>query len=221
MDSTGLYTQNCVMDSTGLYTQRRIIFEGNSLFALKSISATPGLADYGGHYIDKTIHTNLGNAPLCFQSNATEAETGTIILNNAPTITVSQLKYNDIVIYWEGTNDMYVNGLTGAQAWANVTAWLTLVKAKAPKIIICTVISRDYSLDPAGLMNTEIPAYNTLVRDNTGLGYTLCDLAIDPLFGTRADASDVRYYCADKLHLITAGQDIAISLITTVAQTLI
>lgn len=210
------------MNSSSRYNQRTIFFEGNSLFALKSISATPTTGDYGGEYITSTVYANfISGRQLNYCSLALEARNGTQILASAPTAIVPFIKANDIIVYWEGTNDMYTNSLTGAQAWANVTSYLTLVQQYAPKIIICTVIARDYSLDPAGLMNTEIPAYNTLVRNNTSLGYTLCDLANDPLFDARADASNATYYCGDKLHLITAGQNQIITLIQNIITSII
>jgi hypothetical protein len=117
-------------------------------------------------------------------------------------------------VLWEGTNDIYANSLTGAQAWAKVVTYISAVVATGAQLVICTIIARDYSGEPAGVMDTEIPAYNTLVRANTALGYTVCDLAADSHFDARADASNTTYYNADKLHLALTGQNLVATLLT-------
>lgn len=202
------------MDGSASYQQRKLWFEGNSLLNLKAGSGATTV-DYGGKYIPISCYNNLLSNVLALNSLAVESRTGTQILASAPTAIVPYLRQGDIVVYWEGINDMYLNSLTGAQAWANVTSYLALVKTTTAKVIICTAIARDFTLDPASLMDTNIPAYNTLIRNNTSLGYTVCDLAANALFDTRADASNATYYQADKVHLQTAGSDVIHPLITT------
>jgi lysophospholipase L1-like esterase len=117
---------------------------------------------------------------------------------------------------------MRVNGLTGAQAYANLVTYANTVRALGIKLVICTVIARDLAGDPADLMNTRIPDYNTLLRANyASISDAFCDLAASPLFDTRADASNTTYYQTDKLHLTAAGEDAIEALITTAVTPLI
>ncbi len=196
-----------------VYPHRRIFFEGNSLFNVKPLTINPLLVDYGGKYVVLGIYNNFTSGrQLVFNSYALEGQTGTQILSNAVITTFPYLKNGDIIFYWEGSNDMAVNALTGAQAWANVTAYLTLAQAAASNltIVIGTVIARDFATDAADLM-TRIGDYNTLVRNNTNLGYTVWDIGADSRFDARADASNAAIYTLDKVHQIQAGQDIVIA----------
>lgn len=120
----------------------------------------------------------------------------------------------DVIVIWEGTNDLAHNpAKSGATAFANLQTFVNAIALLTNKYIVCTSIARDLAADPVDLM-TRIDDYNTLIRANYS-GTHLCDLAANSHFDSRADASDTTYYDTDKLHLVQAGQDLIISLLTT------
>jgi hypothetical protein len=198
--------------------QRRIIFEGNSLM---NYSAEPLFLF--GHYIPQTVYNNVRTAhfKLAYTSYAISGRTQTLINASLSTNITPFVKAGDIILIWEGTNDMGVNALSGAAAFANVVTYLNTVAPYGVKVVLCTVIARDMTGDAADLM-TRIGDYNTLIRNSASTyGYTVCDLAADTHFDARADASDATYYNADKIHQALVGQDLVISLMTTSVNTLI
>lgn len=205
----------------GYPRQRNLIFEGNSLFN--------GAADgsENGHYITKSLYDNFkASYNIAMYDYSVFGRTNTLIFSEITTHINPLLKKNDVIVYWEGTNDMKVNSLTGTQSFANLVSYLTVVNTTGAKIIVCTVIARDYqgvNPDPAALMDTYIPQYNTLVRNNAATyGYTVCDLAADPKFDQRADANNATYYRAsDATHLVQAGSDAVIALINTTLTTVL
>lgn len=204
--------------SYGVYRQKNIIFEGNSLsnYAVNSGALF-------GHYVPLGVYNNLTATfhPLVFTSFAISGRNQTQINASITTNITPLAKLHDLIIVWEGTNDCYTNGLSGQAAYDNLATYITTVKGYGATVIVCTVIARDYVSDPADLM-TRIGDYNTLVRSNAAtLGFTVCDLAADPLFDARADASNATYYNADKIHQATAGQDRVITLLTATATTVL
>lgn len=208
-----------ILNSSNTQFNQQILFEGNSLLNLGPITLSVSGADYDKQYVPLAIYNSLRvGRKLSTFCYAIESRTGTQIL--AEQLAVSSIKPRDILVYWEGTNDMYLNGLTGAQAFTNVTDYLTLALAKGAQVVIGTVAARDYSLDSADLM-TRISDYNTLVRNNTALGYTVCDIGADSLFDTRADCSNATYYATDKIHMVIAGQDIISTLLISTISNLL
>lgn len=193
----------------GIPLQRNIIFEGNSLFNRQTGGATDG-----GQYIPVTVYNNVrATYPLAYQSRAISGRNQSQI-NAAITTNIAPFaKRNDVMVIWEGTNDLYTNGVTGQQAYDNLMTYVTTVRGYGAKVVVCTVIARDYALDPADLMD-RIAAYNTLIRNNTSNFDAVCDLAADPVFDTRADASNTTYYNADKIHQAQGGQDQVVTLLT-------
>jgi lysophospholipase L1-like esterase len=201
---------------TEVYTQQKIVFEGNSLLA----RASGGALD-GGHYTPSTVYNNIRSGRvLRYTSLAIAGRNQTQINASLATNITPYIVANDIIVLWEGTNDMYTNGLSGAAAFANVLTYRDAVTALGAKLVVCTVIARDYTLDAVDLMD-RIGAYNTLVRANTHLFTAVCDLALDSHFDARADASDTNYYNADKIHQSLGGQDLVVSLLTTTLNTLL
>lgn len=197
----------------GSCSQKRIFFEGNSLTNLASLTTTPTLAEYNNNYVARIIYDSLRVLKnICYQSYAISGRTGTQILTDS--VSIPYLKKDNIVIYWEGTNDIYVNGLTGQQAFDKLTPFVSSALKRGAKIIVCTSLARDYSLDN-GTVLSRIGDYNTLIRNNTSLGYTLCDLGALSQFNDRSDCSNTTYYVPDKLHLMKAGSDIIIAYLLT------
>lgn len=193
----------------GIPRQRSIIFDGNSLF-----NNVTNLNVAGGQYVPIRVYANLISSNIiAWQCYAKGGRTQTQINADIPNNIAPQVKTRDIIVLWEGTNDLNVNGLSAADAYSNLVTYANTVRAYGVKLVICTVIARDGGSDPGDLM-TRIDSYNSLVRANaSSICDAICDLAADPLFDTRADASNSTYYLADKVHQTTAGQEYVISLI--------
>lgn len=207
------------MITYGKPRHRQIIFEGNSLSNHGPFAE--GL-QLNGHYVPiNTYAAILGATPLTFSSLAVSGRTQTQINAAVATALNPVIRKNDIVVIWEGTNDMAVNVLSGADAYANLVTYSTAVRALGAKLVIATVIARDYVTDRADLM-TDIAAYNTLVRNNqAAICDAMCDLGADPVFDTRADASNSTYYNSDKIHLSTGGQNKAVTLLSATITTIL
>lgn len=190
---------------------RKIYFEGNSL------------SNYGpgnilnGHYMPRRAYGFLTAYNVAMKDLAVSARTQTMINADVATNILSDLRKGDVIVLWEGTNDIRFNTLTGAQGWANVVTYSNIVRPAGAKLIVCTITARDFSLDDADLMD-RIDAYNVLARANPSVYDALCDLAADPVFDTRADASNTTYYNADKLHFTQAGYDKVADLLYPVIQ---
>lgn len=175
-----------------------------------------------GQYIPNTIYTNVKTGRiLAYMSHAISGRNQTQINASITTNITPFVRVGDLIVLWEGTNDMYTNGLSGADAYANLVTYINTVKTYGASVIVATVIARDFTSDPVDLM-TRIGDYNTLVRANaSSLGITICDLAADPVWDARADASDLTYYNADKIHQSLVGQDKVITMLTSTVNTVL
>ena len=91
-------------------SQRNIIFHGNSLF-----STIAGTTTNGGRYCEMKIYNDIiaTNNKLNGIFFSIGGDPTTTKINNWNTQTLPAIKKNDIVILWEITNDVSVNGLTG------------------------------------------------------------------------------------------------------------
>ena len=191
---------------------RRIHFEGNSLTALDSNSNT-----VNGQYVAQTAYNTIAASRnnVSIVSFAVSGRTSTQINAAMGTQILASIQPRDAVIYWEGTNEMQVNGTSAADAFALVVTYRNGIWSYSPSLYICTVAARDLAGDDADLM-TRIDAYNVLVRNNASTyGYTVVDIGGMPEFDTRADASNTTYYKADKIHMTTAGQNLAAGKMST------
>jgi hypothetical protein len=211
----GSFSQSAIR---GFPRHRNVMFEGNSL---SDFSSNSTLAHQ--FYVPINVFNGVTGTyhPLVFSCFAISGRTQTQI-NASITTNISPIaKRNDVIIDWEGTNDLYTNALSAADAYTNLLTYISTVKGYGAVVIVGTVLARDYVSDPADLM-TRVDSYNSLVRSGASTyGYTVCDLAADPLFDTRADASNTTYYNADKIHQTTAGQDRVITLMTATLSTVL
>lgn len=202
-------------EALGTRHQPKIFFEGNSLFSHnKNISGSNE-----DMYIPRATYAGLTTSllPVYYPISG---QTQTQINSNLTTKVLLYSQKGDVVVLWEGTNDMHVNGLSGADAYANLITYRNKVIGRGLKLVVATTIARDYATDAADLMD-RIDDYNTLIRANTDQFTAVCDLAANSLFDTRADASNTTYYHTDKLHLITAGQDAIKDLLITSVQAIL
>lgn len=195
---------------------RKIIFEGNSL-SWTTQRNPDGLNEY---YIPRAIAAVAAPTytPVYFPiSGQTQATINSLMATKV----LQYSEKGDIVVLWEGTNDLNVGALSAQAAFDNVVIYAQKVVGRGCKLVICTATARDFAGDAADLM-TRIDAYNVLVRNNAATyGYTICDLGADPMFDTRADTANATNYSTDLLHLIKPGQDNVISLLTTAVTPLI
>lgn len=195
--------------------QNYLHFIGNSLFAMNSNSTVSN-----SHYIPQQVYTNILNR-YCFRSIAIAGRTQTQINASLATDTLPYVGAGDIVIMWEGTNDITANGLTGAQAYDNLVIACNQIKTTGAKLILLTAISRGDGADPAATQ-TKINDYNTLILNNQS---SICDALYNPFadnrFNTVAATSDTTYYVSGKVHPTTVGQTILITGITTAIQSVL
>lgn len=195
----------------GMENQRRIIFNGNSHFnlAVNSITIT------NDYYVPVSIYNNVrASYSLAASIFAVGGNPTTTINTNFATQNAPIIKYGDIVVLWEITNDLSVNGLTGQQAYDQVATFAASVRALGAKILVGTCAARNHTNDPADIF-TRGQDCNTLIRNNSSLFDAICDIGADPLFDEETDCDNTTYYNADKLHFATAGQARIINLWTT------
>lgn len=192
---------------------RKVLWEGNSLSNV-NMNNTAG----NGFYIPTTTFNNVkaivSDRLSTLTNLAIGGRTQTQINADIDTNIVPNVSSRDIIVLWEGTNDLYANSLSGNEAFDNLVSYRNEVKKYGVKLMVATVIARDYATDPADLM-ARIGVYNSLVKAQDGILFdAVCRLDEDPLFDQRADASNTTYYNADKLHQATAGQNRVITLMT-------
>jgi hypothetical protein len=110
-----------------------------------------------------------------------------------------------VIFYFKGTNDMGVDGRTGAQAYADLQTYCGLARSAGAKVIVCTLLPRT----SYGLSNTtEFAAFNTSVRTNWA---TFADGFVDfnqhPVMGAGGAAADSSLYL-DGLHPTMYGNSL-------------
>jgi lysophospholipase L1-like esterase len=184
----------------GKSRQRHLTFFGNSLM---------------NNGIPPNVYNSLiGSNSLTLDNHlCISGQTTTQLVGKLPQIHQT-IEKGDVCIFWEGTNDMRLNSLTGAQAWTNTLQFILSVIPVGVRLIVGTVLARDQAGDPTALMDTYIPDYNNSIRTNTHHGYTVVDYAANPIFDARVDASNTTYYDPDKLHLNNTGYQVIIDTLT-------
>lgn len=192
---------------------KRLIIQGNSLTNLHSGTLVPN-----GQYMAKKIYegviaakSNISVVFLSINGNPT-----TTMNANFNTLTAPFIRPGDHVHLWEITNDLAVNGLTGAQAYDEVIEYCGKVRALGGTVSVGTFIARNNAGDAADLYDRG-QACNVLLRANWASPAPdfdlLCDIGIDPVFLLKTAADDTIYYQNDKLHLTTVGSDYGAPLI--------
>lgn len=189
---------------------KKLVFQGNSLFDT-NVNHTVNNQKYvtlGIYNNLRTTYTGLAFFDYSI-SGQDQVQINALITSQFDSV---KIKPQDVVVIWEGTNNLaHYPSKTGAQAFAELQAWVNIVKRFTDKYIVCTTIARDLAADPADLM-TRIDDYNTLIRANYS-GVHLCDLGAHSFFNTRAKASVSPPYDTDKLHLYQLGQDTVIEVV--------
>lgn len=148
------------------------------------------------------------DSPMVFQLAAAGGET--LEQMNASAATEIDAKLDpdlrNTCILWAGTNDMLAGGsnVDGATAYARATQFISERQAAGwDDVVVLTTLPQGSN----ATFETRRSAFNMLLRDNADLlGIHLIDVGADPTLGDYADAEDLTYYQADKLHLTLTGR---------------
>jgi hypothetical protein len=193
-------------------TNQKLIFEGNSLMALGSGSSS-ATSNWNGHYIPINVYSYQKTFHSVNLTMLDSVAKTTKQINNQKYITVGKIaNKGDVVILWEITNDLFVNNVSVDSGYSHVKLYCDYVRniIKA-KVIICTMIARDYSTDPSDLW-TRGQAINSLIVTNK---HSICDTLIDlgslSIFNSKAGCSNSLYYDTDRLHLTSTARDTIIN----------
>lgn len=204
--------------SQGVYRgrplQRQFISEGDSYSNLKAGTTAPNTADYNGYYLVQSIYDSIrATRTLAFTSLALSGRKMSEINTAKSTAIIPYLRYNDVVFLEAGSNDIGTDSAYALTVYNNLTSYSTSVRATGAKLVLCTIIARDYNgTDPAYVM-TRIDSVNALIRTNqASICDALCDIAANSNFDQKSDTSNTTYYETDKAHPKTAGWNIWISL---------
>lgn len=196
----------------------RVIFEGNSLTALDANSV-----NVGGQYVAQTIYNTIisTKSRVSMISWAVSGRNQTQIATDIGIHITPYAQPGSIISYWEGTNAMGAGGMSAVDAYAQVVSYAQTVIPYGVQLVVGTVAARDMAGDAADLMD-RIDAYNALIRSGAATyGWTTADVAADAAFATRAACSNGTNYKADKIHMATAGQNLAASIFATTITPLI
>ena len=124
----------------------------------------------------------------------------------------------NVLTVWGGVNDALVGGQTAATIYANLADYCNTRRAAGWRVVICTEIDAQGALqNAAGWHGTIWPALNALIMADHSFADAVVDLGADARL---ADATNVTYFNADKVHLIEAGYDVVASLAGPVLATL-
>jgi hypothetical protein len=115
-----------------------------------------------------------------------------------------------VAVFWEGRNDVTVNGASAATAWANLqAAAAALYAAGYEKIVMGTVLPSN------DLNDTTRASLNALIVAGAGTTYDhLADVAADATIGEDGDNANTTYY-SDGVHMKAAGNAIAAPIFQT------
>lgn len=191
---------------------KKILFLGNSL------SNNGAGVVYFTYRMPTNVYSSVVSLGLgySFNSYAFAGKQGAQLVSEWSTI-VSQndIGVGDVVIIWEGINDMGAGLKTGTQAYDNLVTLCSNARATGAKAVLLNVI-------PANLTGTypnwevDRTACNSLINTNQA---TICDVFVDltanAAFNSATDYNDTTYYHTDKIHLNNVGYDLVGSLVYT------
>lgn len=141
--------------------------------------------------------------------------------------------FKNILIVWEGRNDLAVNEVTSTQAYNNLKAYADLGKATGFTIIMVTLLPSwstppykgDSTVVGYNQLDTDRLSVNTLIRNNyITEGWIIADIALDVRIGDLGDNQQNGYtwsstrptnngLYSDGTHLINTGYGIATNIV--------
>lgn len=118
-----------------------------------------------------------------------------------------------VAVVFAGTNDIALNGRTGAQVEADLNTYCTTLRSQGWKVVVVTMLPR------SGL-ETQRQAYNNAIRANAS-GYSDAVADVETLSMGAANANtDTTWYDADQIHPNTTGHGFLAGLIGPLVQAL-
>lgn len=197
---------------------KRLLFIGNSLS-----NCGAGVVYYSYRF-PNTLFSNVAtlNKGYTFCAYAIAGKQGQQIISEWSTIMAQQsIGVGDVVIVWEGINDMGAGGLNGTQAYNNLVTICANIRATGAKAVLLNVIPANLTPTyPNWEINRGI--CNSLIAANQA---TICDLFVDltanAAFSSATAYNDVTYYHSDKIHLTNVGYDLVASIVYTPIQAIL
>ncbi len=194
---------------------KRLLFIGNSLS-----NCSAGIV-YFSYRFPNTLYSSVAslNKGYSFFAYAISGKQGQQIISEWSIIMTQQpIGAGDVVIVWEGINDMGAGGLNGTQAYNNLVTICSNIRATGAKAVLLNVI-------PANLTgtypnwNTDRNTCNSLIATNQT---TICDAYVDltanAAFSSATAFNDATYYHTDKIHLNNVGYDLLSSIVYPIIQ---
>ena len=194
-----------------------VVFDGDSLTFGYQSAFSGGNAPVERHYPTQLANPswrhvagrNIGVAGQTLaQCNSNFATRGAIQYDN------TNYPGKNYVVIWGGTNDIYVDAQTGAQAFARLQTYAATVKAAGFKVIACNMISR-------GQFNSTQEGYRqdfnaAFAADSTTFDGGRVFLDSQPGIGGVGAYSNATYFDTDQIHLTTAGYGIVAAAVRSV-----
>jgi len=179
----------------------QIIFDGNSLVAGTGASA--------GHNMPTLVTSALiSSGKYSTLQNFGVSSQTTVQMTSDAQAQIDSLynlsKYRNIVVVWEGTNDIYF-GATAEEAYNNLVSYCQARRSAGYKVVIVTLLPRSNAGTPVGF-DTDRLSVNTNIRNNwTTFADAIADVASNTAIGDAGDELDTIYYNSDKVHMTDTG----------------
>jgi hypothetical protein len=124
----------------------------------------------------------------------------------------------NVLVVWEGTNDIVVNGANATTAYNNLVSYCQARQAEGWKVVIVTILPREQN----STHNTARATVNTNIRTNWAtFANALADVAANTTIGDDGDETNATNYDADQTHLNATGAAIAAGIIAPAVQSLL
>lgn len=191
-------------------TTNLIVYEGNSLM----YSVFSGLnADIPTQTASQLSLSGFGFINLAIPGTTTTQvaarEAGVASALSARSYT------NKIVVVWEITNDIQINNVSGATAYANIKALCLYYKSLGAKVVLMDCMNRaDFTtgnVTAQGIVNATLAA-DFASPTPPPYADALVRVSVAPQL---ASTSNTTYYNADGVHLTNAGDGVVSSLVAT------
>ena len=120
---------------------------------------------------------------------------------------------NKRLVIFAGTNDIFLNGTSGAATWTLLETYINARIAagwSAANIFVVTMLPRQNGHE------SDSTTYNNSIRSNAaGMGYKVADVAANATIGCAGCENNTTYY-SDTIHPTAAGHLIIQGIITAV-----
>lgn len=189
---------------------KRLVFIGNSLS-----NCGAGVVYYSYRFPNSLYSSVIGaGKKYIFGAYAVPGLQANQILTQWSTVMgQNPITPGDVVVVWEGINDMGAGGLDGTQAYNNLVTICSNCKALGATTVLLSVI-------PANLTGTypNWETYrgtcNSLMNTNQA---TICDKYVDltanAVFTSSSAYTNSTYYHTDTIHLKDVGYDLVASIV--------